>query len=72
MKNNLFIYILAIVLVVVGLAVFNNYLWNDGQCTACDNGSYVFVNADYEVEALTHYYYSCDNCGHTIELTSRY
>lgn len=70
--KKVFIYILAIVLVIVGLAVFNNYLWNDGQCTACDNGSYVFINADYEVEALTHYYYSCDNCGHTIELTSRY
>lgn len=70
--KKVFIYILAIILVVVGLAVFNSYLWNDGQCTACDNGNYVFINADYEVEALTHYYYSCDNCGHTIELTSRY
>ena len=71
-KENLFVYILAIALMVIGLTAFNNYVWNDGKCTDCDNGNYVFVNADYEAKTLTHYYYSCDNCGHTIEIFTRY
>lgn len=71
-KENLFVYLLAIALMVVALVVFNNHVWNDGKCTACDNGNYVFVDADYEAKTLTRYYYTCDNCGHTIELTTRY
>ena len=71
-QENSFVYLLAIAVLVVGFIVFNNYLWNDGKCTVCDNGNYTFIDADYEAKTLTHYYYTCDNCGHVIELTTHY
>lgn len=39
--------------------------WNNGLCTEC-KGEYNFSGATgYRISH--HYYYTCDNCGHTIE-----
>lgn len=39
--------------------------WNNGYCTEC-NEPYRFANAVHHKNGDDEYYYTCDNCGHTI------
>ena len=39
--------------------------WNNGYCTEC-NKPYKFVNKVCHKNNSDEYYYTCDNCGHTI------
>lgn len=39
--------------------------WNNGYCTEC-NEPYRFANAVHHKNSDDEYYYTCDNCGHTI------
>lgn len=39
--------------------------WNNGYCTEC-NEPYKFVNKVHHRNGGDEYYYTCDNCGHTI------
>lgn len=39
--------------------------WNNGYCTEC-NEPYRFVNVVYHKSSDDEYYYTCDDCGHTI------
>lgn len=41
--------------------------WNNGYCTEC-NKPYKFTNAVHHRNSDDEYYYTCDNCGHTIIL----
>ena len=41
--------------------------WNNGYCTEC-NEPYRFANAVHHKNSGDEYYYTCDNCGHTIVL----
>ena len=41
-------------------------LWNDGKCSNCGE-ELRFVNAS-RYKFNTYYYYTCDNCGNTVEL----
>lgn len=43
----------------------DNEAWNNGYCTEC-NEPYRFVNAVHHRNSGDEYYYTCDNCGHTI------
>ena len=40
--------------------------WNNGVCDC--GGQYEFTNADHIKNGGNHYYYSCNTCGHVIEL----
>ena len=39
--------------------------WNNGYCTEC-NEPYKFTSAIHHKNGGDEYYYTCDNCGHTI------
>lgn len=39
--------------------------WNNGYCAEC-NGSYRFADKVHHRNGDDEYYYTCDNCGHTI------
>lgn len=39
--------------------------WNNGYCTEC-NEPYRFTNKVHYKNSGDEYYYTCDNCGHTI------
>lgn len=39
--------------------------WNNGYCTEC-NEPYRFANKVHHRNGDDEYYYTCDNCGHTI------
>ena len=60
--------------VAVGAVIQFNYnmdikKWNNGICTACnDNYEFVTVTSGYKNNYRT-YYYTCKNCGKTIETT---
>lgn len=41
-------------------------MWNSGVCSVCE-GEYNFSGAT-EYRTSHHYYYTCDDCGHTIEI----
>lgn len=43
-------------------------LWNNGICSVC-TGEYKFSSAT-KYRTSHHYYYTCENCDHTIELNS--
>ena len=43
-------------------------LWNGGICSVCE-GEYKFSSAT-KYRTSHHYYYTCENCDHTIELNS--
>lgn len=43
-------------------------LWNNGICSVCE-GEYKFSGAT-KYRTSHHYYYTCENCDHTIELNS--
>lgn len=45
--------------------------WNDGYCSICGN-EMEFVNASHGRHGTVYYYWYCDKCGHTLELTSNF
>ena len=44
----------------------DNEMWNNGICSVCE-GDYNFSGAT-KYRTSHHYYYTCDDCGHTIEV----
>lgn len=40
--------------------------WNNGVCSVCE-GEYRFTSAT-KYRTSNHYYYTCEDCGHTIEI----
>lgn len=40
-------------------------VWNNGYCTECDK-PYKFSSVIHHRNSDDEYYYTCDNCGHTI------
>lgn len=42
-------------------------VWNNGYCTEC-NEPYKFTSTVHHRNSNDEYYYTCDNCGHTIIL----
>lgn len=44
----------------------DNEMWNGGICSVCE-GEYNFSGAS-ESRTSHHYYYTCDDCGHTIKI----
>ena len=47
----------------------DNDAWNNGYCTEC-NTPYKFTNSVHHRNSDDEYYYTCDNCGHTIVIHS--
>jgi hypothetical protein len=47
---------------------WDNEMWNNGICSMCE-GEYNFSGAT-KYRTSHHYYYTCENCDHTIELNS--
>ena len=45
---------------------WDNEMWNNGICSVCE-GEYNFSGAT-KYRTSHHYYYTCDDCGHTIEI----
>ena len=45
---------------------YDNEMWNNGVCSVCE-GEYNFSGAT-KYHTSHHYYYTCDDCGHTIEI----
>ena len=45
---------------------WDNEAWNNGICPVCE-GEYRFSGAS-KYRTSNYYYYTCDNCGHTIEI----
>ena len=45
---------------------WDNEMWNNGICSVCE-GEYTFSSAT-KYRTSHHYYYTCDDCGHTIEI----
>lgn len=45
--------------------------WNNGYCTICGN-EIKFTNASRTPRGTVYYYWYCENCGHTLELTSNF
>ena len=45
---------------------YDNEMWNNGICSVCE-GEYNFSGAT-KYRTSHHYYYTCDDCGHTIEI----
>lgn len=45
---------------------YDNEMWNNGVCSVCE-GEYNFSGAT-KYRTSHHYYYTCDDCGHTIEI----
>ena len=39
--------------------------YNDGICSAC-GGEYQFSSASHVKNGSDRYYYTCENCGHTV------
>ena len=57
------------VLISGAFALEDNYdyeTWNNGVCSVCE-GEYTFSGAT-KYRTSHHYYYTCDDCGHTIEI----
>ena len=52
----------------VAEAKWDANLWNGGICSVCE-GEYKFSDAT-KYRTSHHYYYTCENCDHTIELNS--
>lgn len=74
MKN--FLRIMVIILVVCGFLALGiigsvadaknaNKHWNNGACEIC-GGTYKFTGATYIRNSGHRYYYTCENCDHTI------
>lgn len=49
----------------------NKKAWNDGYCSVCGN-EMKFVNASHSRYGTVYYYWYCDKCGYTLELTSNF
>ena len=49
-------------------AKYDDEMWNNGICSAC-SGDYIF-NGATKYRTSHHYYYTCEDCGHTIEINS--
>ena len=47
---------------------WDNKMWNNGICSVCES-EYKFSGAT-KYRTSHHYYYTCENCDHTIELNS--
>lgn len=48
-------------------------IWNGGDCTRCADGHYKFTSAcKTSATSEVHYFYTCDNCGYVIEVSSLY
>ena len=47
---------------------YDHEMWNNGICSVCE-GKYTFSGAT-KYRTSHHYYYTCDDCGHTIEINS--
>jgi hypothetical protein len=45
---------------------YDHEMWNNGICSVCE-GEYTFSGAT-KYRTSHHYYYTCDDCGHTIEI----
>ncbi len=59
---------LAIAGMIYGEAKHDEKAYNNGVCIVCE-GEYKFSGAS-EHRTSHHYYYTCEDCGHTIELNS--
>lgn len=71
---------LVITVVTIGIlfgVAFGVYTWtakdterefNNGVCNVCEVGTYEFTNASEDTRGDITYFYSCDRCGHTIDL----
>lgn len=58
--------IVIFILIAVAIHKCDERKYNNGVCTKCEKGHYVFTAAtDRKV-----YYYTCDECGHTIATDS--
>ena len=65
--------LLVVVILIFIAAIFAAYLeveesktaYNDGICVKC-GGEYRFASAVHFRSSGDHYYYNCENCGHTI------
>lgn len=40
--------------------------WNNGICNKCNIGNMIFTSATCSRYNDKEYYYTCDNCGHTV------
>jgi hypothetical protein len=45
---------------------YDHEMWNNGVCSICE-GEYKFSGAT-KYRTSHHYYYTCTDCGHTIEI----
>lgn len=66
-----FIVIMIVFTIIVGFIDYfekkhDEEIYNNGICTVCDCGKYNFSSASESLNSHS-YYYTCDNCGHTIE-----
>lgn len=66
--------IFVVVLIGLGFGLLERYeknkdikTFNEGACTECD-GRYEFRSASGTTGSSKRYYYTCDKCGHTIEV----
>ena len=72
MKNffktiGIFALLFALMIVLFGI---NSVRYNDGICTECGNQlSFAGAAPSYRMSnrIFTHYFYTCENCGHTVE-----
>lgn len=63
---------LPLILLIVGLTIESKSdikAWNNGICIEC-NGEMQFSGASHLRNSGNLYYYTCENCGHTIEVHS--
>ena len=54
----------AIISTLANVKSVNNH-WNDGVCEVC-GGAYKFASATHVRNGGTRYYYTCEDCDHTI------
>ena len=61
-----------IIAVVMSLRFTNdNTEWNDGKCPKCSI-EWELVDIEKSRHGLTHYYYKCNECGKTIDLSTNF
>lgn len=41
-------------------------LWNNGICTECKKGEYIFTSSSHIKNSSDIFYYTCNNCHHTV------
>lgn len=42
--------------------------WNNGICSDCGVGDMIFTGATHIYRSGDKYYYTCNNCGHTVQM----